>query len=127
MPNRQMEYLDRLDTSLQKITGKGEKNIILCGDFNCPDVDWNTHTVPAGASDRQVQQRLVDIADKYGLHQVHDQPTRGENLLDLVFSTNPTLLKASVSIPGLSDHNMVVSDFCIRPFEVKKQKKEKII
>ena len=115
-----MDHLDRLDASLEKIVRKGDKNVILCGDFNCPDVDWNNHTVPARTPDRLVQQRLVEIADKYGLHQVHDQPTRGENLLDLVFSTNPTLLKATVSMPALSDHDMVVSDFCIRPFQVRK-------
>lgn len=120
MLKRRIDFLDRLDASLQKIIGKGEKNVILCGDFNCPDVDRNSHTVPARAPDRQVQEKLVEMAEKHGLHQIHDQPTRGENLLDLVFTTNPTLFKASISIPGLSDHDMVLSDFCIRPFQVKK-------
>ena len=73
MPKRQMDYLDRLDASLE--ARKGDKNVIPCGDFNCPDVDWSNHTVPSGAPDRLVQQRLVKIADK----QVHDTK----------FTTNP--------------------------------------
>jgi hypothetical protein len=119
MPHRDISHLNCLDISLGKITEKKGRNILLCGDFNCPDVNWNTHNVPPGAQDRKAQQKLVEIAEKYQLHQVQEEPTRGDNLLDLVFTTNPTLLKASVSTPGLSDHDAVVSDFCIQPFFVR--------
>ena len=45
MPHRQKAHLDCLDRSLQKITVKKDRHIILCGDFNCPDIDWDTHTI----------------------------------------------------------------------------------
>ena len=70
---------------------------------------------PPGANDRQVQQQLVDLAEKYNLHQMQDQPTRENNILDLVFTTIPTL-KSTANAPGLSDHDIVITDFCVRPF-----------
>ena len=44
--HRQKAHLDCLDRSLQKITVKKDRHIILCGDFNCPDIDWDTHSPP---------------------------------------------------------------------------------
>ena len=48
-------------------------------------------------------------------------PTRGNSILDLVFTTNPTLVKSSISIPGVSDHDLVCTDFNTKP-EVIPQK-----
>ena len=38
------------------------------------------------------------------------EPTRGQNLLDLFCCNEPSLLKACISIPGISDHNIVHAD-----------------
>ena len=46
---------------------------------------------------------------------MHNQPTRQDNILDLVFTNNPSLVKSSYSIPGISDHAMVVTDCDIKP------------
>ena len=59
MPHRNHKDLDQLDESLQKLSDKG-CHTILCGDFNCPDVDWTTGSVPLGADNRSVQEKLVD-------------------------------------------------------------------
>ena len=40
-------------------------------------------SVNKGAADREVQQALLDVTIEHGLSQVHDQPTRDNNLLDL--------------------------------------------
>jgi len=37
--------------------------------------------------------------------QIHNKPTRENNLLDLVFVSNPTLVKSSINVPGISDHD----------------------
>ena len=41
--------------------------------------------------------------------------TRQDNILDLVFTNNPSLVKSSTSVPGISDHAMVVTDCDIKP------------
>ena len=70
-------------------------------------------------TDREVQQALLDLTIEHGLSQVHVQPTRGNNLLDLVFTNNPSIVKTSLSVPGISDHAMVVTDIDIIPKHIK--------
>jgi len=66
-------------------------------------------SVNNGAADQNVQKTLIDFAVEHGLTQVHHQPTRDNNILDLVFTTNPSLLKTSSSIPSISDDAMIVT------------------
>ena len=123
MAERRKYDLDQLQSSLNKLTANGKKNceVILAGDFNCPDIDWNTNTAHSTGDDRATQQLLVDITSSELLSQVHNSPTRGPNTLDLVFTTNPSLVKSSVSIPGISDHDAVVTDLTTKP-QVNHQK-----
>ena len=115
MPHRDVNTLKELERSLEQVTKGTNKHVILSGDCNCPDIDWSTHTVDPSATDRQAQQLLVDIALRFNLNQIHEHPTRGENLLDLVFTTSPSLAKSSVNTPGISDHDIVVTDFITKP------------
>ncbi|XP_062576944.1 uncharacterized protein LOC134238855 [Saccostrea cucullata] len=115
MPQRNKKDLDELSISLEKASvSTSKKNIILAGDFNCPDIEWNNMSIKNG-NDRDIQQQLIDIANSSGLSQIHDQPTRGDNLLDLVFTANPSVIKSSVSVPGISDHDIVITDLETKP------------
>ena len=116
MPHRNLKDLQNLDQSLKKLSNSSKsKHILLAGDFNCPDINWENLTVRPNAPDREIQQALIDISTEHGLTQVHNQPTRQDNILDLVFTNNPSLVKSSYSIPGISDHAMVVTDCDIKP------------
>ena len=88
---------------------------MLAGDFNCANIDWNTATKSPGAPDHQIQQDLIDLTAAAQVTQIHDEPTRGDNTLDLVLTTNPSLLKSTASVPGISDHEAVVTDFDTQP------------
>ena len=48
------------------------------------------------------------------LTQVHGQPTRNGKLPDLVFTINPSLIKSSISMPGIFDPEIVVTDADIK-------------
>nr|KAG5694853.1 hypothetical protein BaRGS_028781 [Batillaria attramentaria] len=126
MPERRQQDLNELHRSLTKLTenGKKQRDVIIAGDFNCPDINWTTHTSHSYGKDNDVQQSLIDITSSFLLTQTHHSPTRGPNTLDLVFTSNPTLVKSSVSIPGVSDHNIVVTDFDTKP-HVNRQKPRK--
>ena len=126
MPHRNMNDIKNLDSSLKKLSESNKsKHILLAGDFNCPDIDWNTLTVRPNAPDREIQKSLIELSIEHGLTQVHSQPTRQENVLDLVFTDNPSLIKNSQSIPGISDHAMVVTDSDVKPI-YNKQKPRKV-
>ena len=73
------------------------------------------------AADKEVKQALLDLSIEHGLTQVHNQPTRDHNMLDLVFTNSPPTVKTSTSVPGISDHAMVVNDINIVPQHIKQK------
>ena len=112
--------MEELEKSLKIITEENNNNnIIIVGDFNCPDIQWETPSLKHEASDKEVQRTLIDITSQSGLAQLHEEPTRENNLLDLIFTTNPTLAKISTNIPGISDHAIVVTDIDTKPYYQK--------
>jgi hypothetical protein len=44
MPQREKKHLDELSKSLEKIENHNITNIVSTGDFNCPDIRWDTQT-----------------------------------------------------------------------------------
>ena len=80
----------------------GEKITVILGDFNC-HVNWNDKTGDAEA------RRVIDFADEAFLTQWVTEPTRGENVLDLVFTTEDDHVSSlTVDEPlGGSDHNLI--------------------
>ena len=53
--------------------------------------------------------------DTHALAQIHKEPTREENILDLLITNKPGLIKSSHSVPGISDHCAVVTELDIDP------------
>ena len=123
MPKRKQRDLSELQKSLNLLSqdGKNQRDIILAGDFNCPNINWTTHKANSSGGDNEIQQALIDITSSALLSQVHHTPTRNQNILDLVFASNPSLVKSSVSIPGICDHHIVITDFGTKP-QVSPQK-----
>jgi hypothetical protein len=119
MPHRNMKGLDNPRLPLDKITNGKPKQVIIAGDFICPDIDWVNMEIKTGASDREVQQALLDITSEHGLTQIHDKPTREGNMLDLVFTNNPSLIKATGNAPEISDHDIVITYSMIKPHYCK--------
>ena len=115
MPHRNQKDINEFNKSLSLLSQTGTKDIIIAGDLNCPDINWDSCTVSSSASDRQLQQELADVTSSAALTQVHTQPTRLSAILDVIFTTNPTLLKNSTSAPGISDHDLVIADFNTKP------------
>ena len=76
MPHREQKHLDELSKSPEKIENHNITNITLTGDFNCPDIRWNTQT--ASGPDREIQQGLADLLGVNNLTHIHDSPTRGK-------------------------------------------------
>ena len=112
-----MKDLCELKKSLELLNGNKPIDIILCGDFNCPDIDWEHLTLKhrQNIQDKSEQQFLIDISTDFNLTQIHDKPTREDNLLDLVFTTNSSLIKSTTNVPRISDHDMVITDSDIKP------------
>ena len=110
-----MNPLCDLENFIEKITQPGQ-NVVIAGDFNCGDVDWDSSTVKPDAYDRAPNQKLLDLANNCSLTNVQQQATRRGRSLDIYLTTNPSLVKTVAVVPGISDHEgMAVIDTDIRP------------
>ena len=80
-----------------------DKFCILMGDFNCPKVNWKNRTADVEGK------RLLELVSEELLTQWVDTATRGNNILDLVFTTEDNLI-ANLTVGEKlekGDHNIV--------------------
>ncbi len=62
------------------------KDAIIIGDFNCPNVDWNL------MHGDQESNTLVEMVEDQFLTRIVKEPAREHNILDLVLVTDPHLI-----------------------------------
>ena len=120
MPHRNMNDVKELEKSLDQISNLNT-NFILTGDFNCPDIDWENMSVNQNAQDKEIQKALMEVIVSHSITQIHELPTRGENLLDLILTSNPSLIKSSTNVPGISDHDIIITDCETKPYYQSKR------
>lgn len=76
---------------------------VLLGDFNYPELMWyNDESVDRNHS-------FVECLDRNFLHQMLTEPSRGENFLNLIISSDTSIIE-NLSVGenfGLSDHNTI--------------------
>ena len=78
MPKRNINDLNKLKESWELLNRNKPKELIPCGDFNCPDIDWEKLCLKHSQNiqDKSEQQYLIGISTEFNLTQVHDKPTR---------------------------------------------------
>ena len=112
--------LDSLTKYLKTVEGCSPE-MILCGDFNVPNVVWYDGLPKldkCSKEERLIAQAINELCVNYGLSQFIDLPThRAGNMLDLVFASGNELCHnfRSTDVPDeLSHHKLieVSSSFC---------------
>lgn len=78
------------------------ENVYLLGDFNFPDVDWQSLSSTSRAS-----AEFINLTLDFNLFQTVDAPTRGSNTLDLILSNAPETIGPILYREGLSDHKLL--------------------
>ena len=110
--------LSEIQNILQNLE-KLEPTIILSGDLNFPFVKWKRlqdnscsweykpHT-NATADEKQQFEKLYEICSNYFMLQMIEEPTRKENMLDLMFTNEASIVTAvEVTESSYSDHNII--------------------
>ena len=124
-PNCAVEPLECLDQTLSRLTAKSLPNIVLTGDFNLPDIVWDEEDGYSLKSSptygTSVNAKLLDIINDHSMFQHVKQSTRKGNILDLVLTTNPNLVKNVQIVDGMSDHDAVIVDITLKPSINRKQ------
>ena len=118
-PTQDRESLDQLDDSLSKLfnTRSNYPNLVLGGDFNCGNIDWSSLELQSDINSFACDRALLEIAEKYSLNQhvkTATRPTSGRTL-DLVFSTNSSLIQACHTTHGISDHDAILFEVDVTP------------
>ena len=102
---------------------RGERcpNMIIAGDFNLPDTNWDSHSIaPAPQYGRVVNETGLKVMNSLFLTQMVNEPTRGRNTLDLLFSSAPDLIRNVSVRPGISDHCSVIAEISLTARTTKK-------
>ncbi|CAB4028557.1 Hypothetical predicted protein, partial [Paramuricea clavata] len=91
-PSSKNEYLMNFGNSLENIVRDGTP-VILCGDFNFPEIDWELQVAPGCDNLPNI---FCDMINDAFLSQMNYSPTRvsdsTSNILDLVFTNLPDQL-----------------------------------
>ena len=83
--------------------------LILTGDLNLPIISWEEQNIDGGtAADRRQASILLNFLEDNFLEQHVNQPTRGNNILD-IFSTNNHELIVNITVEDtqMSDHRFI--------------------
>ena len=123
-PDHTAEQLEALDQSLNIIMEKTRNNpdstIIMGGDFNAKDINWDTMQINNKSDKPTMHNRLLEILEEHHLVQHQLEPTRENNILDLFCTNKPGIVKNMHTIPGISDHDIPLADCDIKPRYTKK-------
>ena len=89
------------DALCELIVEMHNKNIILMGDFNYANINWNTLQSMPGATTDSVS--FLDCIETNNLTQHVKDPTRGSNGLDLVITRDPDIVHEVEVLDSLAD------------------------
>ena len=113
-----------LSILLRKYEDRNEGWLLtVIGDFNFPSVtEWgnfDSNLIYSIESEKKSSVLLNQLSCEHQLIQIVDQPTRINNMLDLVFCNDVTLVdNVVISVNSkLSDHNSVIFDLCHKNLE----------
>ena len=68
-----------------------------------------------GHSDIQISKTLIDCIQQHNLSKLAKRPTRGENVIDPLFTSNPNMLSNEAHTPSLSyGHDAVFFDLSVK-------------
>ena len=127
-PSRQDQHA--ADCAIHDISQLRRKHkndtFILGGDFNLPDIDWDYYTIKGTQTSKDINDSFLRMSADLNLQQVVNIPTRGDNILDLLFTSNPGQLNRCRTLPpiGNSDHDIVLLDLAMCVTRPNPQKRE---
>ena len=87
----------------------GCARVCVLGDFNLPQLNWDLFIYP----DNDLYNSAASLVCNHGLTQFVDEPTRGNNILDLVLCSDAICIDDVHVLPplGSSDHSVVSFTF----------------
>ena len=114
--------IQKIDLDIESL-GTPLPTVIMCGDFNFPNIEWRNNIGDIRSSTFDMRQQagiLLEFMEKYCLVQYVTEPTRLNNILDLFMSNNEDLIRdIDIIDTSISDHRLVLVRTCIRGCEAE--------
>ena len=125
-PRADKHYNEKINDALHHFGNCGDEQVIICGDFNFPQINWNLNTVQGGETTDQ--HKFLDATQDAFLHQHvhHFTRVRGDDqpsLLDLVFTREPLEVENMKfkSPIGTSDHCLLTFTMLMEGFQQQQE------
>ena len=122
-PNDHLQSLEALHESLTKLyrTQKTPPNVVIAGDCNLPDINWSKQQITNNRTASK-HNKLLEIINEFGLQNMMNNPTRSDsgNILDLILTSNPSIIVNTHTTPGMSDHEAVTFNVNLNPVRNRK-------
>ena len=113
-PSSTLEVMENLKDALMQMVASRNTTLLLSGDFNLPDINWETNALKENPSHQRESRLFLEAVSELGLKQFVDFPTRGDNILDLILTNQEFSVNNVISCPGVSDHDMIMYDFHVK-------------
>ena len=78
-------------------------NILVAGDFNLSKMDWDHMCPSPDCKHPSFYRQITEVLNDSNLTQTVSISTRDSNILDLFFTTNPTLVQRVSILQGISN------------------------
>ena len=121
------DYLKSTKDDISSLRASAKKSIVIIGgDFNTPDIDWNQLTITGSQYPAKVSQTFLNITSDNSFEQLVDFPTRKNKTLDLILTSHPSYKHRCKPMPsiGNSDHDIVLYDTSIKAYRPKPARRQ---
>ena len=110
-PNKDPSWMDVFDNFLHEVCDQFD-NMVISGDFNLPDILWDSIDSASGVNEPAFIETLHD----HLLTQPNKKPTRGNNILDLVITSVPNRVNVTDILSPKDtgvfiDHSVIIFQF----------------
>ncbi len=117
-PNSNPLYSDLLFELLSNYC-RNDDSVIIVGDFNLPNIQWNEYTFPSSSPYDTCQ----DFVFEFDLHQIIRKPTFGNNILDWLLCSDESVIDDLTVTEGFSTSLHSAVEFCVLGARTAKGKK----
>ena len=116
--NNCRETCNSICADISNVISKNKKAIyFIGGDFNLPDINWQEEKIVGRQYPIDLNETFLETSQDLGLSQIISKSTRGNSILDLLFTNTPFLFSKEKIIPGpgKGDHHIVCLDTILKP------------
>ena len=113
--------LTNFDISVRRASQIQNAALFIGGDFNLPGWDWKNRILKPNAVHPKDHYEFGNTLVDTGLVQLIEQPTRQDNILDLMITNLPNQIPRAEIITGISDHDIVFVELNIAPTKLRQK------